>query len=184
MDRRQRKTREAIFAAFTRLLSRQRLEKITVGQIIQEADVGRATFYAHFETRDALLEALCGELFCHIFDGLTPDGEAHRHIFHCEAPDCAFLHLFRHLKQNDHGLLALLHCRSCDVFLEYFRKGVTQLAERQLEQFSLPEALPRDFRIHHITATFIQTLRWWLDRDLPETPEQITQYFYLALGKR
>ena len=54
MDRRQRKTRQAIFAAFTQLLSQKDFGDITVGEIIATADVGRATFYAHFETKDYL----------------------------------------------------------------------------------------------------------------------------------
>ena len=52
MDRRQQKTRGAIFVAFEELLRTKRAEQITVGEIIQRADVGRATFYAHFETKD------------------------------------------------------------------------------------------------------------------------------------
>ena len=61
MDRRQKKTREAIFNAFCELLSKKRYEQITVGEIIERADVGRATFYAHFETKDFLLKELCAE---------------------------------------------------------------------------------------------------------------------------
>ena len=68
MDRRQRKTREAIFKAFTELLSQKNFDQITVGEIIESADIGRATFYSHFETKDYLLEKFCKELFCHIFD--------------------------------------------------------------------------------------------------------------------
>ena len=56
MDRRQRKTREAIFSAFIALLSQKDLGQITVGEIIEKADVGRATFYAHFPTKDFLLK--------------------------------------------------------------------------------------------------------------------------------
>ena len=68
MDRRQRKTREAIFNAFTGLLSQKDYTQITVGEIIDRADIGRATFYAHFETKEILLKEFCRELFCHIFD--------------------------------------------------------------------------------------------------------------------
>ena len=60
MDRRQRKTRQAIFQSFTALLSQKPFHRITVGEIIEKADIGRATFYAHFETREDLLQASQG----------------------------------------------------------------------------------------------------------------------------
>ena len=99
MDRRQRKTREAIFNAFILLLSKKNYNNITVGEIIEIADVGRATFYSHFETKDYLLKDLCIELFDHIFNS-EKNSEVDKHnIFNCDNHDSVFLHLFKHIKK-------------------------------------------------------------------------------------
>ena len=181
MDRRQRKTREAIFDAFTSLLSHKKYSQITVGEIIEKADIGRATFYAHFETKDFLLKELCEELFCHIFD--SAENHSDKHIFECDAPESVFLHLFNHLQKNDNHILDLLSCQNNELFLRYFKIGLVDLIERQYEIFdkSKAEELPRDFWINHVAATFVETIRWWIDNKIQQSPELITKYFLLSI---
>ncbi len=183
MDRRQRKTREAIFSAFAELLSKKKFSQITVGEIIERADVGRATFYSHFETKDFLLKELCGELFCHIFDWSKNDHPDHRYIFECDFSDSVFLHLFCHLQKNDNNILVLLSCENNEVFLGYFKTGLREMVEIQLPLFARRKSpkLPESFWIDHICAVFVDTLRWWIANGMTESPETITEYFYLAV---
>ncbi len=182
MDRRQRKSREAIFAAFTQLLSEKNYNQITVGEIIALADVGRATFYAHFPTRDFLLKELCRELFCHVLDSTREVPCDHRHIFHCEAPSSVFLHLFQHIQKNDNRLLDLFCGKNNDLFLQYFKTDLLSLVREQLSLFQTKEKVefPLSFRIHHVAATFVETLRWWVDTGMKESPETVYRYFSQA----
>lgn len=183
MDRRQKKTREAIFAAFIELLAQKNVSQITVGQIIQQADVGRATFYAHFETKEYLIKALCEELFCHIFDAAGKEPSDHHHIFHCEAPESVFCHLLQHLQKNDNHILELLAGQNNELFLGYFKSSLLKLVENRLEEFQTEASkeLPRDFWVHHIAASFVQTVRWWLNTGMTQTPETMDRYFHLAV---
>jgi len=180
MDRRQRKTREAIFNAFTTLLSTKDFNKITVEEIINNADVGRATFYSHFETKDYLLKEFCQELFCHIFDSENQNNHNHKHIFHCDDSDSVFLHLFKHLQKNDNNILVLLSSSNNELFLKYFRNNLEGLVEEHLYLFEEKKnkELPKDFWKNHIISTFMSTLKWWVDNKMKESPEKITEYFF------
>lgn len=183
MDRRQRKTREAIFHAFTKLLSEKNFSQITVCEIITNADVARATFYAHFETKDSLLKQLCEELFCHIFDASNKKNPEHSHIFNCDAPDSVFLHLLQHIQKNDNNLCELLSCQNNELFLRYFKTSLQQLIKSQLFLFEARKSdqLPDSFWEKHIVSTFVETIRWWIDQGMKETPETIAEYFYMTV---
>jgi AcrR family transcriptional regulator len=58
IDPRIRRTRVALFEALGALLGSRDFEKITVLDIAERANVNRATFYAHFPDKFALLEAM------------------------------------------------------------------------------------------------------------------------------
>ncbi len=179
MDRRQRKSREAIFNAFISLLSMKHYNKITVGEIIEIADIGRATFYSHFETKDFLLKELCAELFDHIFNVEKQNVGANRSIFDCDNQDDVFLHLFKHIKKNDNNICKLLSSKNNELFLEYFKGEVRLLILRRISDFKdkKPQNIPQDFWENHITSTFVETLRWWINNKLKLPAEKINEYF-------
>jgi AcrR family transcriptional regulator len=183
MDRRQQKTREAIFSAFIELAAKKSFGSITVSEIIDKANIGRATFYAHFETKDFLLKELCAELFDHVFEAAEGSGSAHNHIFDCDASDEIFLHLFKHLQKNDNNILKLLSCRENGVFMVYFRDSLIKLIEKRIELFEDKKspAIPMDFFINHVASAFIETLRYWINGKMQLSPEKITSYFFAII---
>ncbi len=168
------------------MLSEKKVSRITVGDIIERADIGRATFYAHFETKDYLQKELCRELFCHIFDSMSDSSNGHKHIFECDAPDSVYLHLFRHLQKNDNNILDLLSCENNEMFLNYFKSELYELicSQDEMIEKSAFKGLPKDFIVNHIASVFVETVRWWVKNRCRQSPEEITEYFLIAVNAK
>lgn len=183
MDRRQKKTKDAIFKAFTTLLSKKNYNQISVQEIIDIADIGRTTFYAHFETKEYLLKDLCEELFGHIIDTAMGLPHGHYHYSCGSKTDSVFLHLLRHLQENDHHILELLSSQNNEIFLRYFKSNLKKLILTQYAGKGLLKnsKLPEDYLVNHISSSFVETVDWWLSRERKETPEEITQYFLAVI---
>jgi hypothetical protein len=183
MDRRQRKTREAIFNAFILLLSKKSYSSITVGEIIEIADVGRATFYSHFETKDFLLKDLCSELFDHLFSSENNEQSDKANLFNCDSHDSIFLHLFNHINKNDNNICKLISSNNDDLFLSYFKSGVKSLIIKHKTDFEhkKPKFIPEDFWVNHITSHFIDTLKWWIENKMKISPKMINEYFLATI---
>lgn len=179
MDRRQKKTRDAIFQAFTALLAEKHYNQISVQEIIDRANVGRTTFYAHFETKDYLLKDLCEELFGHIIDTAMGLPHGHYHDSCGSGTDSVFLHLLRHLQENNSNILELLASQNNEIFLRYFKSNLKELILRQYADKGLltNSVLPEDYLVNHISSSFVETVDWWLSQKMKVPPERITEYF-------
>lgn len=71
MDLRQQKTRRSIINAFLALRSEKPIEKITVRELTERAEIHKATFYLHYHDIFELSEALECEVIDDIFNGLS-----------------------------------------------------------------------------------------------------------------
>lgn len=179
MDRRQQKTRTAIFSAFTSLLAEKSYGKITVQEIIDLADVGRTTFYAHFETKDDLLKELCQELFGHIISSAMDRTHTHGLYSDRSAPESVFCHLLQHLQENDKNIITLLSCESSEMFLRFFKDSLNGLVRSQFinQNRKANTDIPEDFLINHISGSFVEMVLWWIKGHRKQTPEDLDRYF-------
>lgn len=72
MDPRVRRTLQVLRQALTELLGEKDFYKITVGDITSRAGVNRATFYAHFDDKQALVNFAVQERFQELLDDTLP----------------------------------------------------------------------------------------------------------------
>ncbi len=65
---RKAETREKLLAAATELLGRGNIDRLTIGEVTAAAGVTHGAFYAHFSSRDALVEAALDRMFSDAID--------------------------------------------------------------------------------------------------------------------
>lgn len=174
MDRRQQKTRRAIFDAFTRLLEDKRYGSVTVQEIIDEANVGRSTFYAHFDTKDALLRAMCTDIFDHVFSHVLTREATHDFSNRPEDIRDRVTHVLHHLNDNRRSLKGILSGESGELFMGYFKEYLAVLFEPVVSENR--GDIPEDYLRNHILCDFAETVRWWMRND-GYTPEQVSRFF-------
>lgn len=179
MDRRQQKTRQAIFRAFGTLLEKKNYSRITVQEIIDEANIGRSTFYAHFETKDELLRAMCTDIFHHVFSD-KPEHEKN-HDFSSEhyGTEKKITHILYHLQENRKNLSGILNCESGDLFMHYFKLYLSEMFSGCIRLQKT--GLPPEYMLNHVVCSFAETVRWWIG-DYPRfTPEETASFFLAAM---
>lgn len=96
-DRQIQKTNTAIYNAFINLLQEKDYSKIRVSDIIDLANIGRSTFYAHYESKEVLLKELCEDLFHHLFKQVEPISF-----------EDYLIHILNHFDQNKDSIATLL----------------------------------------------------------------------------
>lgn len=175
MDRRQQKTRAAIFKAFSKLLETRNFSHITVQEIIDEANVGRSTFYAHFETKDELLKAMCTDIFNHVFSEELQSEQTHD--FSCGSHSLGekLTHILYHLKDKEKDITGILSSESSELFMQYFRGYLADMfAQYQHEVYA---DAPDAFILNHLVGSFAEAVKWWVRGQMKKTPEEISRYF-------
>ena len=183
-DRRVQRTKRALHEALTALILEKRYDKITVQDIIDRANVGRSTFYAHFLDKEDLLmkgfSMFSEQLNVHI-ETAAHEGEEGEQLFH----SLFFFRHFRHAYLKHHLHQAMVEGGGVDVLLEAVRHHLQEDIQNHLRQL-FPDgksvAIPLPVITNFLAGAMLSVSRWWLDEEWPYSPEEInTMFQQLAL---
>jgi len=169
-DRRVEKTRAALFTALLDLIVEKGYDRTSVEDILKRADVGRATFYAHYYNKEDLL---LGRMTVFQLDVPT-----HQIAASAGLPDVS--RVFDHVGRNRRLYLSLRRSSMLDAILATARNDLLASFRRWTLAFSTTHqyvAAGAEFHAQFLTGALIQLLVWWLDADMPESPRIMNQRF-------
>jgi AcrR family transcriptional regulator len=169
-DRRVQRTRHALRDALISLLEESGWDDINIQNLCERANVGRSTFYLHFQNKEELLVSGLNDLR----SGLRAQAAAEKH----GAPDSLpFVRgLIEHVYEQRTLFRAIIGRRSGHVVQKCFREMVNQLVE---EEISLPVAGWQQVAgTRYIAGALVELLAWWVDAGNARSAEDIEQLFY------
>jgi AcrR family transcriptional regulator len=175
-DRRVARTRKALKEALTDLILEKGYEAITVQDVIDRADVGRSTFYAHFIDKDALLMAILADL-----EVPGPDTRT------WQPDDPAFgwtLELFRHFGSGKRLFKAVASSQSGELARRETTRRLEELARAELSRLHAGRKLDA-FRletvVRFLVGTFIGFMDWWMREENEHLPAEQVDHAFRSL---
>jgi AcrR family transcriptional regulator len=158
--------------ALVALMLEKRYDTITVQEIIDRANVGRSTFYAHFLDKEDLLQIQVAELVVNLGRHMEQGGASNRIV--------PSLELLRHLRESHALIRALVRGRAMETVLKTMQTHLSLHVEASLAR-NLPPGrsptVPLPVVAQYVAGALMTLFQWWLDREMPEAPEQIEGYF-------
>jgi AcrR family transcriptional regulator len=175
-DRRIRRTQKLLGEALIAEALDKGYKNITIQDVTNRADIGYRTYFRHYTGLDELLLSVAEERLDQFYEilNLPLPGEL------IQNPVDFFKSigttLFQHVQDNQQAFRFLLLDDNLRFVLEPILKRACQKAENILS--NLPqENIPAGVAANHIVSSTISLMRWWLQNDLPHSPQKTGQIF-------
>ncbi|MBI3583730.1 MAG: TetR/AcrR family transcriptional regulator [Nitrospinae bacterium] len=179
-DRRIQKTHKFLHEALISLILEKKYESITVQKILDRANVGRSTFYTHFQNKDELLlnglHGLKDMLRTAQMRAPSVSAKPYERIIGFSLP------MFEHAYEYRGVWKALLRSRAGLVVRQHILKILADLirdeSEKEFRKLKREDSdIPFDLFVHFLAETFMLVIGWWLNQNNPISPKKIDGIF-------
>ncbi len=180
-DRRIQKTRKLLQEALISLIPEKNYESISVQDILDRANVGRSTFYTHFENKDELLISGVHQ----DLKGMLQTAQAAASLVSAKPDEKIIgfsLTMFEHAYEYRGVWKALLTSQAGAIVRQNIKEMIADLIRdgyrKEFQRRRKADSeVPFELLVHFLAATFMSVLSWWLDQNNPVPPKKIDAIF-------
>lgn len=173
-DRRVQRTRQLLKTALMSLIQEKGFEALSVQDIIDRANVGRATFYTHFDNKEDLLRSGIEGLRLSLREcqrqalSQTPRTEARMFAFSRE--------MFTHANEHRDVFRAMIGKRSGSVIQQLFHRMLVALVREDIKALSPRNdsgSAPMEAVVQYIAGGLFGVVIWWVDGRMRLSVEEV-----------
>ncbi|WP_321470923.1 TetR/AcrR family transcriptional regulator [uncultured Paludibaculum sp.] len=177
-DRRVQRTQQLLEAALLSLIKRKEFDTISVQEIIDEANVGRATFYAHYDNKEDLLESG--------FNGLLADLQQRQDAARSSGSSInerlfAFSHhLLAHADEHRGAFPSMVSKRGGALIQHLLRHVIVRVVRDDVKAMARTggtDQMPEDAVVQFIAGGLFGLMMWWLGAKRCPSVEEMGELF-------
>lgn len=168
-DRRTRRTRRLLKDALLTLILEKGYDAVTIEEITERADLGRATFYLHYKDKEDLLLKIIEAISCELISQIS------------NTPP--ILLVFQHAAENADLYRIILRgegaYRSTSWLQEIISDSAQNFMVMKQAQDNLEVRLnvPVEVFSNYFAGSLLGLVTWWLESNMPYPPEEMAEMF-------
>ena len=171
-DRRIKRTQQLLAKALIALTLEKGYETVTIRDITERADVGYATFFRHYQSKDTLLRDVSDVVLADLNSLLSGSPKADA--------EAVGVPLFRYVQEHANIIRVLLQSRGTSSLMQH----IIEITSEDVlnENTSLEDSIvPAEIAAYHLITSSIALVQWWLEHDMPYTPEHMGAIFHALI---
>jgi Transcriptional regulator len=180
-DRRVIRTRQMLREALFALIEERGYDALTIQDITERANIGRATFYVHYQDKEQLLLTSVKELL----DDLRMRCQPLSAVDVLVTQQSLSVILFQHVSEHASLYRAILSERGAALIITRLRTEmavhIQQLVLNQLIAVATV-SLPVDMLAEYCAASLWSLVGWWLRHDFPLPAEAMGQLYWQLIN--
>jgi AcrR family transcriptional regulator len=174
-DRRVQRTLQMLSDALFALIVERGYETITVQDITERANIGRATFYLHYHDKEQLLE----ESMLGLFDDLTKHVELAPNF--PETYQSLSIHVFQHVAERHKLYHALFQEGGPPSIVVRMQRWLASLIQHRVLKSRIEQStneVDAELLAMHCAGSLLALVMWWLYHGLTPAAEQMGYLFW------
>jgi AcrR family transcriptional regulator len=175
LDRRSQRTRELLTKAFMELLTERDFSKITILDITEHANLGRTTFYTHFESKEALF------LYSHhgLFHQLNADIFNEDEKLNPE-PSPVLIWFLEQMWENRNQYFFISGEKGSSRIMQMITAEIAVNMEEQLHKHRNEDESGMPFAVlaNYISGAMIALIHWWIVKRATHSPAKMAQMLH------